>query len=323
MARHGTARDQLRRILYLLPAAGGDGADIDSLAETLGVSAAVVLSDLDEVAARAYYHRAGPADQLNVLIEPDRVRVRTTGDFRRPPKLDPREALALSMGIRVLAGDRDEETREGLVDLAERLETDLASVRVEDFHPSFAIEGETSGAADQLRGRLSDAVDARRVVTFGYLKSQADESESRVLEPYALVSSAGRWYAIGHDRDRQDLRAFRVDRMLDLTALEETFEVSDDFDVDVYLSSRQVYRASGGVTAVVRYAPSIARWILERGDAEEGEDGSATLERHVADPDWVIRHVLQYGGEAELVAPPGLREKVAAAARAVVEAHTD
>ncbi|MFV1988834.1 MAG: helix-turn-helix transcriptional regulator [Gemmatimonadota bacterium] len=323
MSRHGTARDQLQRILYLLPAAGGEGAEIGQLADALGVSPEVVVSDLDEVAARAYYHAAGPADQFNVFIEPDRVRVQTTGDFRRPPRLDPRETVALSVGVRVLAGERDEETRRGLLDLAERLESDLGTVRIEEFRPDVAIQGDGEDSADELRGHLSDAVDGRRVVTFQYLKSQADEAETRRLEPYALVSSAGRWYTIGHDRDRDDLRAFRVDRMLGLTMLDEMFEAPEDFDVDLYLSGRQVYRAADGVTAVIRYRASIARWILERGDAEECEDGSATLERHVADPDWVIRHVLQYGGEAELVAPPGLREKVAAAARAVVKAHSD
>jgi predicted DNA-binding transcriptional regulator YafY len=321
MSRQGTARDQLQRILFMLPAAGGEGADLARLAESLGVSEEVVVSDLDEVASRAYYHRAGPADALNVYIEADRVRVRTTGDFRRPPKLDPREALALTMGVRVLASERDPETRAGLLDLAERLERDLASVRVEDFRPSLSVEGDGEGEADEFRGRLSDAIDTRRVVVFEYLKANGATPETRTLEPYALVGSAGRWYAIGFDRDRLDVRAFRVDRILDLKQLETEFEEPTSFDLDVYLSGRRVYREDGGVSATIRYAPSISRWILERDGAEEEGDGSAVVEQHVGDTDWAIRHVLQYGGEAELVAPPGLRTKVIAAAKAVVRAH--
>lgn len=321
MSRPGTASDQLQRILFLLPAAGGDGAELGQLAGALGVDSEVVVGDLDEVAARAYYHPAGPADELNVFIETERVRVRTTGDFRRPSKLDPREALALSMGIRVLATERDAETRRGLLELAGRLESDLAAVPIEDFHPSYAVEGEGDGDADDLRGRLSDAVDGRRAVRFAYLKSRADAAETRTLEPYALVHGTGHWYAIGHDRDRDDLRAFRVDRMLDVTLLDETFDEPNDFDVDRYLSGRQVYHAEDAVTATIRYDASIARWIVERGAAEEGDDGSAVIEREVADLDWVVRHVLRYGGEAELVAPPGLRKRVASAAHAVASAH--
>lgn len=341
MVSGGTARDQLQRILYLLQAAAGDGAEIGALAEALGVSPDVVIGDLDEVAARAYYHRAGPADQLNVFIEPDRVRVSTTGDFRRPTALDPREALTLSLGIRVLAGDRDEAGRRGLLDLAERLETDLASVPIDDFQPSYAIEGDADREADAIRGALSDAVDARRVVTFRYLKADAgaaaradpdtDETraldtrapENRELEPYALVGSMGRWYAIGYDRGREDVRVFRVDRILDLEAGEEIFDVPEDFELDDYLAGGHVYRALGDVRATVRYDASIARWILERGDGVEGPDGAAVVEHPVADAGWVVRHVLRYGGRAELVGPPELRAKVAAAARAIVEAHGD
>jgi len=115
---------------------------------------------------------------------------------------------------------------------------------------------------------------------------------------------------------------FRLDRILELKTLEESFEPPGDFDLDGYLSGRDVYRADAGVTARIRYAPSISRWILERGDAAEGDDGEAIVDRHVADPDWVIRHVLQYGGEAELIAPPELRQSVARSAQRVLEAHT-
>jgi len=340
MARGGTARDQLQRILYLLPAAGGDGAEIGALAEALDVSIDVVVRDLLEVTAREYYHRAGTADQLIVLMDSDRVRVRTAGDFRRPTALGPREALALSMGIRVLAGERDEGSRVGLLELAGRLETDLASVRIDDFRPSFAIEGDGEGAADSIRGALSGAVDSRRVVTFRYLKpggqgpaaggsagrsaaGTAATPETRTLEPYALVGSMGHWYAIGFDRDREDLRVFRADRMLDLEARDETFDAPEDFDLDDYLAGGRVYLGPADVQATVRYAPSIARWILEREDGVEAPDGSVVVEHTVGDPRWAVRLVLQCGGEAELLGPSELRANVAVSARAILEAHTD
>jgi predicted DNA-binding transcriptional regulator YafY len=62
----------------------------------------------------------------------------------------------------------------------------------------------------------------------------------------------------------------------------------------------------------VRYSPRIARWVAEREGATLAEDGSLTLEHPVADESWAIRHVLQYGPDAELVGPRGLRESLAA-----------
>lgn len=343
-ASRGTARDRFERILYLLPAASGEeGASLDELTRTLDVSRDVLLADVDEVTARAYYHPAGGGDDLQVFLEPDRLRVWTTGEFRRPPKLTPREALALGIGLRVLAGEAGPEQRTGLLDLARRLETDLASVPVEDFTPHFAIEemagepavgagssahGPDPAGADPpeantpaLRGLLADAARDRHPCRFRYLKADADDLETRRLEPYVIVGATGRWYAIGRDPDRDAIRAFRLDRMLEVTVLDDTYEQADDFDLDTYLSGARVYRSRDPATARIRYAPQIARWVLERGEGEEQSDGSAVVEHEVADPDWAVRHVLQYGGEAELLGPDDLRARLGAAARNVERVH--
>ena len=62
--------------------------------------------------------------------------------------------------------------------------------------------------------------------------------------------------------------------------------------------------------------------ILERGEGEEEPDGSAIVEHEVADPDWAVRHVLQYAGEAELLGPDDLRIRIGAAATNVERVHS-
>jgi predicted DNA-binding transcriptional regulator YafY len=344
----GTARERLERILYLLPAASGEeGASLDELTRTLDVTRDVLLADVEEVTARAYNHPAGGGDDLQVYLGADRLRVWTTGEFRRPPKLTPREGLALGIGLRALAGEVGVEKRAGLLDLARRLEANLASIPVEDFTPRFAIEemaeteapgsdptatdppdanapeSEPSGPSTAaLRGLLIEAARDARACCFPCLKADAEEPEPRRLEPYALVGATGRWYAIGRDPDREDIRAFRLDRMLQVTVLDETYEPAEDFDLDAYLSGTRVYRAQDPATARVRYAPRIARWILERGEGEEEPGGSAIVDHEVADPDWAVRHVLQYAGEAELLGPDDLRIRVGAAATNVERVHS-
>jgi hypothetical protein len=129
----GTARERLERILYLLPAASGEeGASLDELTRTLDVTRDVLLADVEEVTARAYNHPAGGGDDLQVYLGADRLRVWTTGEFRRPPKLTPREGLALGIGLRALAGEVGVEKRAGLLDLARRLERRWRRLRPPD-----------------------------------------------------------------------------------------------------------------------------------------------------------------------------------------------
>jgi predicted DNA-binding transcriptional regulator YafY len=107
-----TAGDQLSRILYLLPLATRQGgATMEELAAAIDTSPDQVLSDLEEAYTRAYYHPAGNDQDTQILIESDRVHVWTTGEFQRPTKLSPNEALAVGLGLRVLAAEADEERR--------------------------------------------------------------------------------------------------------------------------------------------------------------------------------------------------------------------
>ncbi len=56
-----------------------------------------------------------------------------------------------------------------------------------------------------------DAVDGNRRVRFGYRTSQGQASE-REVDAFAMVYRGGHWYLVGHDTDRDDIRAFRLSR---------------------------------------------------------------------------------------------------------------
>src|SRR5262249_61060352 len=70
---------------------------------------------------------------------------------------------------------------------------------------------------------LFEAYRHRAVVTFGY------RGETRTLEPWGLASKRGHWYVVGHDRNRNAVRAFRADRIDGDVEIgpPNTFEVPD------------------------------------------------------------------------------------------------
>jgi proteasome accessory factor B len=73
---------------------------------------------------------------------------------------------------------------------------------------------------------LFDAVNRRSSLTFEY------RGATRHVEPYGVVLRYGHWYVVGHDRDRDAPRAFRVDRIdgpLDV-GRPGSFERPDDLD---------------------------------------------------------------------------------------------
>ena len=87
-----TARDRLERLLPVLPAASRQGgASLPELAEQLGASQRSILEDIEEVTNRVFYHPGGWPDDVQILIESDRVRGLRTGGLDRPGKLSARE----------------------------------------------------------------------------------------------------------------------------------------------------------------------------------------------------------------------------------------
>ena len=58
----------------------------------------------------------------------------------------------------------------------------------------------------------------------------------------------------------------------------------------------------------------MARWEVEKG-AVPLADGAAVSERAVGSPEWLVGEVLSFRGEAVVLEPKELRERVAARAR--------
>jgi predicted DNA-binding transcriptional regulator YafY len=66
-----------------------------------------------------------------------------------------------------------------------------------------------------------------------YQSWQSNVTE-RKFDPYGIVCRGGYWYVVGYCHLRSDLRTFRLDRVLQVEVLDETFEPPSDFDCAEY-----------------------------------------------------------------------------------------
>ncbi len=99
-------------------------------------------------------------------------------------------ASATSQGLRKLRAGGVEVDESALTILEPQLATDEPA-----FDPVF------------------DAVTQQRPIEFPYRGSGAADASVRHLEPWGIVSWHGHWYVVGHDRDRDAARMFRVSRI--------------------------------------------------------------------------------------------------------------
>jgi proteasome accessory factor C len=318
MAERLTAERRLATLLELIPRAARhpEGVPISELARELGIDEKRLLRDLQEVSTRSFYLPPGALEDIQIYIEDDRVALWTPGNFRRPVRLGPRESLALALGLRVLGAGADADRRRELLDLAARLEGRLLSGEAGgsagfEIHPGLLPSG---GFHDLLVGAARD----HRRCRISYLKPAAMQPDDRDIDPYVLLVADGRWYVVGHCHRGGAVRVFRLDRIIAAEVLDAGFQTPEHFDPGEYVTDGRVFRAAQFKQVTVRYSGRIARWIAEREPAQLLEDGSAICRYSVADPAWIVRHVLEHGPDAEVLGPEEVRSRLAQALDALV-----
>ena len=304
-----TAAARLRRILLLIPhLADGDEHQLAALASAVGTERDTVVRDLETLVARAD-DPGGFVPGVQIYLTRDNVSL-TSASFRRPMRLTGSELGALELGLAMLRAERAPDDRKSVNSALERLRAAMVHI------PSDAI------AAGQREASLPDSGDGatlaaikqamaeRRKLRIEYRGGGKAVASERVIHPYALIVASGAWYVLAHCESSDAVRSFRLDRIESVALTSEPYQIPTTFSVDEHLNDRKVLRVGQPRTMRVHYSPRIARWIAEREGLALDADGSLTMEHPLADVQWGVRHVLQYGPDAEVLEPAELRDEV-------------
>lgn len=304
-----SAAEQLRRILLLIPRlADGEPHSLETVSRMAGVDRAVVLRDIESISER-FEAQGGFVEGLQIFIEADDVSV-IPNHFLRPMRLTRGELLALELGLAMLRGERPPEERRAIDGATSRLRQAIARLPDDEIAGDFRVASlSPAGNLEHLR-RLREAFRARRKVRLTYRKADDEEPSSRVVCPYGIVFANGMWYAVANCESSEGIRIFRLDRVEQVEMLEARYDSPRGFSIDAIVKGGKAFQSAEAGTLRVRYSPRIARWIAEREGRVVAEDGSLVLDHPLADRDWAVRHVLQYGPDAEVLEPEEVRQEL-------------
>lgn len=201
----------------------------------------------------------------------------------------------------------------GLAKLAARAPDPAGHARA----PAPAVVGFDAGPL----GDLADPLLHRRVVRFDYRTADGRRGR-RAVDPYAVVLRRGAWYLVGRDHDRDDQRAFRLDRVRSRISAEgpaDAFPPPRDLDIEAAVGGP----ATGGVDAEIAVAPAL-RWSAEQqGGVETARRlGDRRVFRFVdADPVRLASWACGLGPDAVALSPPDFRDEVVARLERLAETH--
>jgi proteasome accessory factor B len=179
------------------------------------------------------------------------------------------------------------------------------------------LVGRPAAGADLVGPRLvavTEAIERRRSLRFGYRPVSGDGGE-RHVDPYALVWATGHWYLVGRDRDRDEVRSYRLSRFLsDPDDGGDGSAPPDGFDARQQLRLSPWGTDQPDVEARVAFSPEVAWWAVptvpEAKTVDAREDGWVEVSLPASRGDSFLSWVLSFGPEAVVLAPDEARREV-------------
>lgn len=162
---------------------------------------------------------------------------------------------------------------------------------------------------------LTESILARRVCRLTYHSFTEDEVKTYPIHPLHFFEHAGGLYLYSFIPRYEHVRILAVERIQAIEITDGTFSYPDGFDPEKRLEDAFTIYDDDPVEVAIRFSELQARYIRERIWAKgqkirENKDGSIVLEMSTSGRWDVMRWVLGFGEDAEILEPSDLRAEI-------------
>jgi predicted DNA-binding transcriptional regulator YafY len=185
--------------------------------------------------------------------------------------------------------------------------------------------------------RLTGAAIKRRRVRLRYYTMNTDTVSERIVEPYAVYfdPDGATLKLIAYDHLRQRILPFSIDHIRSLRETDEHFTRPADFDLKEFLAVNcfngihgepvDVRLRAHGVTARIFAERTFHRTqrTVERTPRTSEREETTTIEMRVASGRGLVRFILSWAPDVEVLSPESVRREVAEAHRRALSRYGD
>ena len=176
-------------------------------------------------------------------------------------------------------------------------------------------------AAPEQLPELIEAITERREISFEYLNQEL-ANELRTIQPYRISNSRGYWYLVGHDKDRNGIRTFRLDRFASSVSL---ISGADKFEVDFDLLNGEENTVeeipSAKVLVRKERLNSLSHSDFHPVGIHDIDEDWCEIEIHYHDEDRLLQEILWLERDVKLLAPDTLVNALIRHLELAVERH--
>lgn len=161
---------------------------------------------------------------------------------------------------------------------------------------------------------LKSAVIRHRNVKLRYAGSY-EEIRERTVQPYKLVYKAKAWYLQAFCTEKQDWRIFKLNRILELEALEEGFsQLNPPGPIETFEGEYP--------KVTLRFPKEMSYRVYDEFDKaqiQRQENGDLIVSANMPEDPWLIGFLLSFGTRVDILSPAHLKEAVAEQAKLIYE----
>jgi len=236
------------------------------------------------------------------------------------------EAAAFYLGYRFLApltgSSLGKAAKDGLRKIRKQLGTSHISFLdrlLEIFRESTTGWSDYSRQSDTIATLITACEDKKETV-ISYQSYAAKEPQLYTIHPYALVTQMGTLYVLGYSCKRNEIRIWKLNRIVEAERLKTTFKKPKESDIDAWrrrgfgvfvFDDKPVQKVRVKVDGVMARYVQEHRWH-ETQEFKQQEDGSVIVQFEVVPTRELTNWILNLGCNAEVLKPKSLRQEVAA-----------
>lgn len=170
-------------------------------------------------------------------------------------------------------------------------------------------------------GELLSALAERQTIEFDYRKDDSSKNETRKVNPLGLSAWRGSWYLVGEDLNRDDVRVFKISRIVSSIALlgtKNSYTIPSDFNIKDYL----IMLRPGEYKAIlqIRKAAGIHLRSLASETKQIDEEWDL-VETYFRDSNEALREVMWLGADVMVIQPQELHTAVIQSFKRLVKRH--
>jgi proteasome accessory factor C len=314
------SRQQVVRMLALVPyLQGNDGIPVNEVAAEFGVTPKVIRDDLRLLMYTGTGEYAGELIDfdLTALERDGVVHIRDAEFMTRPLRISAREGVALIVALRTLRASASGLELTVIDSALAKLESAVGDTA------STAVDVLLDEVDPAIHGTIVEALTGHKRLALTYATVSRDEQTDRDVDPRRLFTEQGKLYLEAWCLKAEDLRFFRLDRIVSAEVLAIDAEEHDAAQRDL----------SDGIFTVGEQTPFVvvdlhprAHWLTEYYQVDlvsQGDDGVWRAKIYGADWSWLRRLVLRNAGSVSVIEPADLRDQVVEDARLALKAYDE